>query len=119
MRNLIGFICAFLVLGCGYSPGLMPDKKEASGKLLFNGKPLTNVKVVLQPLGEGSDAHAMTDGTGSFKAQTVPGKYTWYISPKDDKKASEGVLKNVPEAYRSGSLERVVETDKPLELVVR
>jgi len=100
---------SLLLSGCGTSATPMGEKKETSGKLTLNGKPLADVKVVFQPLGDGAEAHAVTDKGGAFKAQATPGKYTWYVLPKDDKKASEGLLKSVPEAFKSGSMDRTVQ----------
>lgn len=121
MRCFYIFACfmAGLLMGCGMTAKPMPDKTDVSGRLLVNGKPLGGVKVVLQPLGEGSDAHAVTDAAGGFKTVAVPGTYTWYVSPKDEKRASEALLKGLSEQFRSGSMERVVKTGHGLELTVK
>ena len=84
---------SLLLAGCGTSAAPMGEKKETTGKLTLNGKPLADVKVVLQPLGDGADAHAVTDKVGAFKAQATPGKETWYVLPKEEKKDTMSMRK--------------------------
>ena len=100
---------AFFVAGCGSNATLMGEKKESSGKVSMNGKPVADVKVVLQPTGDGADAYGVTDKTGAFKTSATPGKYAWYLTGKDSSKASESFLKSVPEAFKTGSLDRTVQ----------
>ena len=113
MRSTTLLLLGFSLLvasGCGDNATPMGEKKETTGRLTLNGKPLADVKVVLQPMGDGADAHGVTDKGGTFKTQATPGKYTWYVLPKDEKKSSEGALKAVPEAFKTGSMDRSVQT---------
>lgn len=111
VRGLFVWMSGFTLLlaGCGMSATSMGEKKETSGKVSLNGKALADVKVVLQPTGDGAEAHAVTDKTGAFKTQATPGKYAWYLTGKDSSKGAESLLKNVPEAFKTGSMERTVQ----------
>lgn len=100
---------SLLVAGCGSGATPMGEKKDTSGKVTQNGKALADVKVVLQPTGDGADAYAVTDKTGAFKTTATPGKYAWYVTGKDSSKGAESLLKNVPEAFKTGSLDRTVQ----------
>ncbi len=120
MKRTFSFLMLALLSGCGSDARPMPDKSEIAGRILLKGKPLQDAKVVLQPLGVGSDAHGVCDRQGNFKLQAVPGRYTWFVSPKDEKRISEAAVKSVPEAYRSGSLDRVIEAGQSqLELFIQ
>lgn len=100
---------SLLVAGCGSGATPMGEKKDTSGKVTQNGKALADVKVVLQPTGDGAEAYAVTDKTGAFKTTATPGKYAWYVTGKDSSKGAESLLKNVPEAFKTGSLDRTVQ----------
>lgn len=116
--SVLGF--ALLVAGCGTSATPMGEKKETSGKVSLNGKALADVKVVLQPTGDGAEAYAVTDKTGAFKTKATPGKYAWYVTGKDSSRGAESLLKNVPEAFKTGSLDRTVQVGSgELNLEVR
>ena len=111
MRTYIAlFFGVWLILpGCGDNATKMGEKKETSGKVSMNGKSLVDVKVVLQPTGDGAEAYAVTDKAGTFKTNATPGKYAWYLTGKDSSTASESLLKSVPEAFKTGSLDRTVQ----------
>jgi hypothetical protein len=105
--SMSGF--TLLLAGCGMGATPMGEKKETSGKVSLNGKALPDVKVVLQPTGDGAEAYAVTDKTGAFKTKATPGKYAWYLAGKDSSKGAESLLKSVPEAFKTGSMDRTVQ----------
>jgi hypothetical protein len=111
VRHFLGMLtagCLFLT-GCGMSATPMGEKKETVGKVTAGGKSLSGVKVVLQPTGDGAEAYAVTDKDGGFKTTATPGKYAWYLTPKDNNKSSEGALKSIPEAFKTGTLDRTIQ----------
>ena len=70
--------CALFVHGCSSGPGDIPDSKEISGTVTYNGKPLTSGSVRYTPAtqGEGLAATGMIGPDGTFEMETsasVPG----------------------------------------------
>ena len=111
MKKTIFFLIFTAMIGCDARVTHMGEKKETFGRVLIAGKPLADAKVVLQPLDDGADAHGITDKTGHFKTNATPGRYTWYLIPKDARKSSETAIKSVPYSFKSGSMERIVFLD--------
>ena len=107
LTGLIFPVCLMLV-GCGDSATPVGEKKETSGKVTLKGQPLSGVKLVLQPLGDGAEAYAVTGQDGAFKTSATPGQYAWYFYAKDGTPASAAALRKVPEDFRSGKMDRKV-----------
>lgn len=78
-----------------------PKLEPLSGKVLRDGKPLTNVSVTLVPVGSGMAAAGQADSSGNINMQTngrngaIKGKYKVGIS--------EPLRDMTPEALKSGS----------------
>jgi hypothetical protein len=97
-----------LIAGCSSSDG---STAAATGVVLLDGEPQSNVLVSFSPVGEGSSAFAATDSDGRFSVQTTqdvgglaPGEYTVRVertSPEDDPNVTvdEDSLPPIPERY--------------------
>lgn len=78
-----------------------PKLEPLSGKVLRDGKPLTNVSVTLVPEDSGMSATGQADSSGEINIQTngrngaIKGKYKVSIS--------EPIREMTPEALKSGS----------------
>jgi len=88
-------------VGCGSAVVPTADRIDLTGELTQDGKPVTGVKLNLQPTGNGLPA-VIDVVDGAFNAEVVPGTYTYYVSP--GKKAED--FKAIPESFQSGSMER-------------
>ena len=104
VRNLLLAAVVFS-LGCGgVAITTNPDPVPVTGKVVLGGKPGSDVKIKFQATGIGLPAVAEVKN-GEFSANVVPGTYTYYFSEG----SKPAVFNTIPEAYRSGSLERQTE----------
>jgi hypothetical protein len=92
-----------LLAGCGIDPGVTPDAVELKARITWKGKPLTNATLHLQPTSNGAQA-ALPVRNGEVHAAVVPGQYAYYFEG-----ANSAITRAIPEHYRAGSLERLVE----------
>ena len=108
----IGFICCALLamVGCSGTPPMVADAQPVSGTLMFaDGKPVPNVMVQLQPLGEGHLVMMEVDEAGNFTGQVIPGEYAYFITQSAKlKNPKSGGLSKVPPAYQEASMERKI-----------
>ncbi len=109
-----------LAVGCSGAPNDMPDVAAVSGKVLFDGEPLTDARITFQPE-SGRPSTATTNENGEYVLLynvDVPGakigKHKVQISKTNDTKDENGeVIKSdeiVPSKYnRETTLEETVE----------
>ena len=93
-------------MGCGSAVIPTADPILVTGALTQSGKPVTGVKLNLQPTGNGLPA-VVDVVDGEFSAEVVPGTYTYYVSP--GKKAND--FDAIPKDYHSGSMDRQFDVD--------
>jgi hypothetical protein len=113
MRRLIPLF-GLIVAGCtSINPGKNPEQVEISGKVTMNGRPVSDVVFNLQPTGQGTQAvYPVVNGT--FKGSATPGKYTYYITEGKN----PAVYNAIPQRYRGGSMDRVIEIKSGTELTI-
>lgn len=94
----------------------MPASSIVKGKLETSaGKPIGNVLLTLQPLGDGHPAPLQVSEDGTFQGEIVPGKYAYFIA-KSPAKDSEKALKLVNAKYYEASMTRTVSVQAGQEL---
>lgn len=112
---LIALVMVFV--GCSTSVPQMGASTELKGKVTKAGKPVGDVLLTLQPLGDGHVAPLTVAVDGTFKGEVVPGKYAYYIG-KSASKASEKAIQQVDPKYFEGNMTRTVLVESGKELVV-
>jgi len=105
MKKVLTVCLLFGVIGCGgIDPGKNPDRIDVTGTVTLKGKQVNDVVLNLQPTKGGVQA-TMPVKNGQVKGSVVPGTYTYYLSEGPKLSA----FKEVPEKYRSGSMDRQME----------
>ncbi|QDU90726.1 hypothetical protein Pla175_41370 [Pirellulimonas nuda] len=90
--------------GCGAAITPTSDPVQVTIKVTAKGQPVKNVAMTLQPLVGGGQAVGDVVN-GQLVASVVPGTYTYYV----DRGKQPADLKAIPEAYRTGALDRRLE----------
>jgi hypothetical protein len=123
----------FALAGCGEPRVSMSDPVPVSGSLkTADGKPVSNVRVMLLTVNTQAGANGITDAAGNFKLGTydnkegaIPGKYRVQLTPilKGDKAETEksfATLKTLPPRFAAEDtpLEVEVASGKTLEIVL-
>lgn len=103
---LIGLLAFFSAgIGCGGpTVTVNPNPVEMTFNVTRGGKAVTDLRLNLQTIGEGSEAFGMIEN-GVAKVTVTPGTYTYYVSAGK----SEASLKEIPEAMQSGAMDRKLE----------
>ena len=108
---------------------------KSEGRVLIEGEPATNGKLMLNPVGEGAKAFSMVDDTGAFKLRTIgggegvlPGEYTVFFQrtlseeqqkPSDSRAATMARLDEVTLNYRAPKDKTVnIQPDQKDELII-
>lgn len=116
MRNLLLILSLVGFVGCSASGTPMPASSVVKGKLETKaGKPIGNVLLTLQPLGDGHPAPLQVAEDGTFSGEIVPGKYAYYVA-KSSAKNAEQALKQVDAKYYESSMTRTVQVQAGKEL---
>ena len=116
MKNLLAVLSLVVLVGCGSTASPMPASSIVKGKLeTSSGKPIGNVMLTLQPLGNGHPAPLQVSEDGTFQGEIVPGKYAYYVA-KSFAKDSEKALKLVNAKYYEASMTRTVSVQAGQEL---
>lgn len=122
IRKLAGlFLLCGLVIGCSGNVAPTAPRGKVTGKVTGpDGAGLSGVNLFLQPTGDGQPANLPLQA-GAFSGDVVPGKYTWYIAADPAKKGGEAGMKNIPAAFKEGSMERqmTIKAGDNLELQVK
>ena len=120
MRRLL--LAAVLGLGVGGCGGVTPDTfaepVDVTGKVTApGGKPVKDLVLNFQPLGDGLPVPVKLGADGAFTAKVIPGKYTYYVTAKSGRTTDEVLrnedawMKTVPEKFRSGDKDRVIKVE--------
>jgi hypothetical protein len=113
-RNVLLLLLCSVVWtsGCGVTVEPNPEPVEVTFKVSQGGKAVGDMKLNLQAIAKGAGAFGDIKN-GVAKVSVMPGTYTYYVESPDD-----AVLKGIPEAYLSGSMERKLEIvdASPIEL---
>ncbi|MFY8199155.1 MAG: hypothetical protein ACOVLE_00685 [Pirellula staleyi] len=112
---MIALIVAFV--GCSTSAPQMGASTELKGNIKKAGKPIGDVLLTLQPMGDGHVVPLTVAVDGTFKGEVVPGKYAYYIG-KSASKASEQAIKQVDAKYYEGNMSRTVMVESGKDLVI-
>jgi hypothetical protein len=116
MKNILLVLFLVVMVGCGSSATPMPASSVVKGKLeTSSGKPIGNVLLTLQPLGEGHPAPLQVSEDGTFQGEIVPGKYAYFVA-KSSAKNSEQALKSIDAKYYEASMARTVSVQAGQEL---
>lgn len=98
---------AAIALGCKSDPPALPQPLDIDGTVTLNGKPVGNVRLVLNAGSEGvSTGNAEVSADGKFTAKLRPGKYLYVVEQISGKSAP---FKAIPEKYHSVNGEHMVE----------
>jgi hypothetical protein len=105
---------AALSTGCG-GPSVTtnPAPVEVTFQVSRAGRPVNDLSLNLQPIASGTESSGViTKGTATLSV--TPGTYTYYVSQGK----SEATYEDVPEPFRSGSMDRslVIDTAKTVDL---
>jgi hypothetical protein len=111
--RLLSCVLLTLAVGCGASVTPTSQPVDISGEVKASGKPVSGVKLNLQPTGDGLPA-VIDVQDGKFTAQVIPGKYTYFISAGKDAAA----LKKINEKYQSGSADRQYDVGSGTQLTL-
>jgi hypothetical protein len=106
--HLLLCCCLGSLIGCGPSITKVDEPVEISVSVTTKGKPLENVVLTLQPIVDGGQADLPLKG-GKAKATVIPGSYTYYV----ERGKSEADLAKIPQAFRTGSMERTIDIKQP------
>jgi hypothetical protein len=103
---LVTAMVAVALAGCAMGPGKVGEPLPVSGRVTFaDGRPVTDVFLVLSPVEKGRPDNLKLGADGSFSGSAVPGKYSFYFVPQTGKLAA---MKGIPEKYRSHQIEKLV-----------
>ena len=116
MKNLLLVLSLVVLAGCGSAGSPMPASSIVKGKLETSaGKPIGNVLLTLQPLGDGHPSPLQVSEDGTFQGEIVPGKYAYFVA-KSSAKNSDQALKLVDAKYYEASMTRTVSVQAGKEL---
>ena len=106
LRSLlvIGLLCLFS--SCSYKVEMLNEPVSVSGKLSKSGQPLGNVILMLQPLEKGHPVPLKVGADGSFKGSIIPGKYAYFLMPRDE--ANAAVLNGVDASLKEANMQRTI-----------
>jgi hypothetical protein len=112
MRLLL-IVLVTSLMGCGVSVTPNAEPVDVTVEVTSRGKPVDDVTFNLQPIEDGLQA-SVEVADGSFSAKVTPGRYTYFVSQGK----SEATLKQIPEQFLRGSLDRSVEIRESTSLEV-
>jgi hypothetical protein len=112
---LIALMMAFV--GCSNSVQKMGTSSELKGNITKAGKPVGDILLTLQPLGDGHVVPLTVAADGTFKGEVVPGKYAYYIG-KSASKSSEQAIKQVDPKYYQAIMTRTVTVESGKDLAI-
>ena len=102
--------------GCEpHGRSLPPYESFAGRALTVDGKALTDVVVVLQPISKGYEIEMEVDAEGRFSGEGVPGKYVYYFRPSGRNK--KGFPGPIPPEYQEPKIEHLIELGAVDEVV--
>ena len=120
MRSVLLVLSLLLCVGCGSSGTPQPAPVSVSGKLeMSDGKPIGNLLLTLHPMEGQHPAYIPVGEDGTFKVDTISGKYSYFVG-KSTAKNSEASLKKVSAKFQEADLTRsiVVSAGQDLKVVV-
>ena len=105
VTRLLLLSCVLVAMaGCGTPVETVQAPIPVTINVTVDGKPINDVQLTLQPMVNGAQAVG-TVLKGEFKAEVIPGVYTYYI----DSGKSAADLAKIPDAFRMGSKDRQLE----------
>src|SRR5262245_29709212 len=108
LRKVLFFALVLGPVGCG-GPDMRSDPTPVSGQVSFSdGRPVSNLKLSLQPLDQGHPIALDLGADGRFSGNLIPGRYAYCITTPDAKTPTErqkyeAALRAIPEKYRTAS----------------
>lgn len=120
MRNALLVLSLLMCVGCGSSGTPQPTPVTVNGKLeMSDGKPIGNLLLTLHPLEGQHPAYIPVGEDGTFKVETISGKYSYFVG-KSPAKNSEATLKKVNAKFYEADLTRsiVVSAGQDLKVVI-
>lgn len=105
--------------GCGPSIRSVGTFEKFQGQAInVDGKPLSNVLVILQPTERGYEIELEVDSDGKFSGEGIPGKYIFYFaeSKSGKHKLPKGFL---PSNYLEPKLEHVISVQAKEEITCK
>jgi hypothetical protein len=111
MQRLVAmsfFLAGLLGLtGCGYMVEMRSEPADVQGTVMFNGKPVQNVTLNLQPTGNTLPTSMQVGADGKAKGKVIPGTYVFYFSAPE-KASGASTFKTIPAKYREPHAEHSV-----------
>lgn len=117
MRNALLALSLLMCVGCGSSGTPQPAPVTVNGKLELGGKPIGGLLLTLFPMEGQHPAYIPVGEDGTFKVETISGKYSYFVG-KSTAKTSEATLKKVNAKYYEADLTRSVVVQSGQELKV-
>jgi hypothetical protein len=118
MRIALLVLSLITCVGCGSSGTPLPTPVTVNGKLeMSDGKPIGGLQLTLFPLEGQHPAYIPVAEDGTFKVETISGKYSYSVG-KSSAKNSEATLKKVNPKFYEADLTRSVVVQSGQELKV-
>ena len=120
MRIALLVLSLVMCVGCGSSGTPLPAPVTVNGKLeMSDGKPIGGLQLTLFPLEGQHPAYIPVADDGTFKVETISGKYSYFVG-KSTAKNSEANVKKVNAKFYEADLTRsiVVSAGQELKVVV-
>ncbi len=117
MRIVLLVLSLVMCVGCGSSGTPLPAPVAVNGKLEMGGKPIGGLQLNLFPMEGQQPAVIQVAEDGTFKVETISGKYSYYVA-KSTAKNSETTLKKVDPKFHEADLTRSVVVQAGQELKV-
>jgi len=118
MRIVLFVLALLMCVGCGSSGTPQPAAVTINGKLeMSDGKPIGGLQLTLFPLEGQHPAYIPVADDGTFKVETITGKYSYFVG-KSTAKNSEATLKKVNAKFYEADLNRTIFVQAGQELKV-
>lgn len=106
-RNIVAFVALIVLVGCSGRVAEKQPPGRISGKIVQQGKAVSDVVITFQPLEDGHLVGFPVADDGSFEGEVVPGKYAYFVG-KSASKTSEQSLKKIHSKFLEANMDRTI-----------